>query len=557
MWLPDMAPELVWGLIPRFVGVIYVLAFGALIPQIQVLSGSRGHLPVREWLARIRRDFPGPRRFFEYPTLLWLNASDTTLRVMPIAGVLCGLGAIYGGDVGYAALLLGWMLWLSLEPVGLIFPWDTLLQEVGFLVLFLPQVHALPDLHTTELPLPTVAFMMRWLVLRLMLGFGKDKFLGITKGDALYLRGFFVWMPLPTPLGWIGHHAPARLLTLSHWFMFFAEVIAPVLGLFAGPLRLISYVGLVGLMFGIHITGNWGYFNVGYILLCTCLLDVHGSIFDMAKQPWAATAWQLPQLAVHGLMLVLFLASLVHLPLNSWCTRGWIHWPPNIVAFKATRIRVLFAFFRALEPLRWMSPFRLVNAYGVFPPNSTPPLRIVPVLEGSNDDGKTWRQYGYKHMPAFADSRPPFIAPYHSRLDQWTYYIGNGIHTGSLFGPLLLYGTPYFTHARASWLDVTAQRLLEGDPLHLRALGHNPFPEAPPTLVRIGVLAMTPTRPAELRASGRWWHVQRLARSRLRAGVKRGPIASPCRSPSCSTRLRRHQAPRAATADHGASLRSG
>ena len=77
MWLPDMAPELVWGLIPRFVGVIYVLAFGALIPQIQVLSGSRGHLPVREWLARIRRDFPGPRRFFEFPTLLWLNSSDT------------------------------------------------------------------------------------------------------------------------------------------------------------------------------------------------------------------------------------------------------------------------------------------------------------------------------------------------------------------------------------------------------------------------------------------------------------------------------------------------
>ena len=29
-------------------------------------------------------------------------------------------------------------------------------------------------------------------------------------------------------------------------------------------------------------------------------------------------------------------------------------------------------------------------------------------------------------------------------------------------------------------------------------------------LIRIGILAMTPTRPSELRATGRWWHVQRL-----------------------------------------------
>ena len=33
-----------------------------------------------------------------------------------------------------------------------------------------------------------------------MLGFGKEKFLGARKQDQLYLRGFFVWMPLPSPL---------------------------------------------------------------------------------------------------------------------------------------------------------------------------------------------------------------------------------------------------------------------------------------------------------------------------------------------------------------------
>jgi hypothetical protein len=525
MSLDGLAPELVWGLIPRFVGVTYLVAFGALIPQIEVQAGSRGQLPVRSLLARVRRDFPGPRRFFEYPTLLWINDSDFVLKAMPIVGTLCGLLAIYGGGIGYVALLLGWVLWLSIEPAGLIFPWDTMLQEMGFLVLFLPAALPLPNLHASALPLPTVAFMVRWLVLRLMFGFGKDKFMGITKGDALYLRGFFVWMPLPNPLGWFGHHAPGWILKASHYFMFFAEIIAPLLGLFAGPLRLVAYAGLVGLMIGIQLTGNWGYFNIGYILLCTCLLDVHSSIFDLAKEPWAGQAAHFPDLAMHALMLLMFLTSIFHLPLNSWCTRGWVHWPPNIVAWKGRRIRVLFAFFRALDPLRFIAPFRLVNAYGVFPPNSSPPLRIVPVLEGSDDGGASWKQYGYKHMPAFAKSRPPFIAPYHSRLDQWTYYIGNGIHTASLFGPIMLYGIPYYSYARASWLDVTAQRLLEGDPLHLRALGHNPFPDAPPKLVRVGILAMTPTRPSELRATGRWWHVQRLGTVSPPRGKERWPDA--------------------------------
>ena len=35
-----LSPELVWGLIPRFVGLIYILAFSALIPQHFAMAGS-------------------------------------------------------------------------------------------------------------------------------------------------------------------------------------------------------------------------------------------------------------------------------------------------------------------------------------------------------------------------------------------------------------------------------------------------------------------------------------------------------------------------------------
>jgi hypothetical protein len=57
---------------------------------------------------------------------------------------------------------------------------------------------------------------------------------------------------------------------------------------------------------------------------------------------------------------------------------------------------------------------------------------------------------------------------------------------------------------------VIMQRILAHDRTLLRKLGHNPFPDHPPKLMRVGYLALTPTRPSELRATGDWWHVRRV-----------------------------------------------
>jgi hypothetical protein len=73
------------------------------------------------------------------------------------------------------------------------------------------------------------------------------------------------------------------------------------------------------LMVGIHATGNWGFFNIGYILLAVCLLDVHGSIFDLAREPWVSRLGSWPDLAVHGAMAALFVVSLFYLSGPSWC----------------------------------------------------------------------------------------------------------------------------------------------------------------------------------------------------------------------------------------------
>lgn len=498
-----LPPELVWGLLPRFVGVLYVLAFAALAPQVNVTLSAGGLIPIARRLDQIRADYPGIRRFFDYPSVMWLSASDRTLRALPIIGVICGLLAIYGGPIGYVGLLLGWMIWVSFEPAGLIFPWDTMLQEVGFLVLFLPLALPLPELHATALPLPTVAFMFRWFVIRLMLGFGKVKFIGTKRDDAMYLRGFFVWLPLPTPLAWWGHHSPRSILKASLAFMFFAEVIAPILGFFTGPLRLVSFATLSALMVGVHLTGNWGYFNIGYVLLCFCLLDAQSSIFDLGREPWASQATSFPDVAVHAVMGVLFIASVVYFLFNSWVSRTWVHWPWGNAAWNKPWLRIFIGAFRLL------APFRIINAYGVFPPYSQPPVRMVPVFEGSAD-GVHWQAYGYRYMPTFPSSRPPFVAPHHPRLDQALYYAAIGIQDASFFGSLIGDGNPYSSYTRSSWLDRVAQRLLRADPVFVSAFADNPFVEAPPKYVRASAIVMTPTTPHELKETGNWWHTRRL-----------------------------------------------
>lgn len=518
----SVAPELVWGLFPRLVGVLYVIAFGALIPQHDVMPGAHRLGPVRLLRARVQADFPGPRRFFELPSLLWISDSDAMQRGMTIAGFLGGLLAIYGGPASFYGLLVAWMCWLSLEPRGLMFPWDTMLQEVGFLVLFVPTSEALPSLQASALPLPSVAFMVRWLVLRLMFGFGKDKFLQTKKDDFLFLRGFFVWMPLPSPLGWYAHHLPAWILRVSLLFMFMAEVLAPIVGLFSGPVRLISAAVMVSLMMGIQVTGNWGFFNIGFALLCVCMLDTESSIFDLGRAPWASTLTEWPQVAVHATMGLLFLISLFYLFNNSWITRSWVHWTPEMFALDPKLRKKLNRLHAMLAPLRAIAPFRLVNGYGVFPPHSGPAIRLTPVFEGS-DDGVEWKQYGYRYMPSFAHSRPPFIAPWQPRFDQFSYYVTMSMDSGSFFGSLFPMSNPYTIGTRVGLFDLLAQRLLVNDPKVLAHFGLNPFPSAPPKQVRVGMIAMTETRPSELRATGQWWHIRRVGTFIPARGIESWP----------------------------------
>ena len=503
-----LPPELVWGLVPRIVGAAFLIAFVSLSRQVVPLVGSRGVSPLRHRIARLRRDVPAPRRWFEMPGFVWLSHSDAALAALPWLGVLGGLLAIVGGSAGFFGLLVCWLCYLSLDVCGLWLPWDTLLLEVGFLALFLPTTHVLPDVQALAAPLASVAFLFRWLLIRLMWGFAKLKFIGTEKGDGMYLQGFLTWLPMPTPLGWLFQKAPKLALRIGCAFMWTAEVVAPLLCCFSGTPRLVGAALLVLLMAGIQSTGNWGHFNLAYAGLCVLLLDTRASVIDVfggGAGPGAASvhgASMLPDALTNTCMAALFVASVVLFPLNSWVTQAATQWNADRFTWKRPWLE------RRLHVVRSVNRLRLVGAYGVFPPNTSPPIKMVPVLEGSHD-GERWTTIPWRFMPV--DERSPrFIAPHHPRLDHSCIYVGLGLNESDPVGGLMFEVKPYgcSPYSQHSWLQRVVQRVLEGEPGVLRLLGPSPFEGRPPTFVRVAHVCLKPASLPEHRRSGRWWHAR-------------------------------------------------
>jgi len=494
-----LSPELVWGLFPRLIGVLQCVAFASMVPQVLAVAGSRGIGPMPQRMARARRDYPGLRGVFMQPTLFWLGTSDALLLAVPIVGFFGASLAIVGGPLGFAGQLVAWVCLLSLDAVfNLGFPWDCMLLEASFLALFLPATPTLPVVSTTTLPLPLMSFMWRLFAVRVMWGFALTKFAGIRANDKLYLKWFFAWMPLTTPLGWWAYHAPRFVLVSSYFLMFVLEVVFPGLGLFSGPMRMLGGVGLIALMIGIELTGNWGYFNVGYALLCVCLFDTQSSVVDVFRAP-LSDLWATPELAaMNGVLVFLLVLQLIYFPFNNWVTLLWPQWAWDDVTGKLPIFKPFFALLRAI------SPFRIVHGYGVFPPISMAPVRIVPVIEGSHD-GVTWRKYPYRFLPVKAEDGPRWVAPHHPRIDQALVYVAGGFNDATLLSGLSGFGKPY-TYAPHMVLECVMQRVLEGEPMVLKVFRENPFPEGPPRYVRATTYAFHPTTPEELKKTGLYYH---------------------------------------------------
>jgi hypothetical protein len=192
----SLDPLLIWGLFRRGLGIVYLVSFLSLSVQIVHGAGRVGAAPLAKRLLRMKQDFPTWRRFYYFPTLLWLSSSDAMLQALTLVGLVAAALVIYGGAVSFWALLTCYICYLSLDlAIAIIFPWDCLLFEATVLGLFLPAAHALPDWRAVAAPAPALAWAYRLLLFRVMFGFGKQKFLGSRSKDLAYLKGFLVNQP--------------------------------------------------------------------------------------------------------------------------------------------------------------------------------------------------------------------------------------------------------------------------------------------------------------------------------------------------------------------------
>jgi len=454
-------------------GLVYLIAFASLGVQIKGLVGSNGISPARELLREISVP-SGAARYYWLPTLFWISSQDWVLLLV------CGLGAAlsFALILGYCPaplLFFLWLFYLSLFKVGgvfLSFQWDILLLETGFLAIFFAP-WALSLKRAEASPSRAILLLLRWLLFRLMVLSGLVKLLSGDPSwrDGSALQYHYETQPLPNWVSYYAHQLPLWFQRLSLQGMFFVELLVPFL-IFAPrrPRRWAAYF-LIVFQILIMMTGNYGFFNLLTIALCTLLLDDEswpGWIrrrFSLAKTDSRSAqggAW--PQWILLPLGLWIFLSSLA---------------PALMRLREGSEVpEVLEKIYEVTEP------FHLTNSYGLFAVMTKirPEIRI----EGSLD-GQTWSAYEFRWKPGALNEAPRFVEPHMPRLD-WQMW----------FAALSSY-------RHNPWFHRFLQKLLEGSPDVLALLKTNPFPGQTPHYLRATISRYQFSDLATKAKTGDWW----------------------------------------------------
>jgi hypothetical protein len=449
----------------RLLAAIYVVAFASLAVQVTGLLGAHGISPAREFFGRVGGSL-GWMRFWAVPSLFWWNSTDLVLAGAAWAGVALAI-ILFAGRLERLALGLLYALYLSFSLAGqefLSFQWDALLLEAGFLAIFFGR---------SGVTQKTIAWLYRWLAFRLyfLSGFVKLASHDPTWRNLSALDFHYYTQPLPTIAAWYADKLPRGFQHASTFTVLAVELGAPFL-IFAP--RRIRHFGaglLLALQALIFITGNYTFFNLLSVAITLFLFDdqaLRGFIWmpahvreRLASEP--ARTGKAGRLAAALLTLLLLPLGLARILENTT-----VQSPEPVQALA-----------------RYISPFQVVNSYGLFAVMTTERIEIV--VEGS-DDGEHWRAYEFPYKPGNINRPPRWAAPYQPRLD-WQMW----------FAALSDYRTN-------PWFVTFCERLLEGSPEVLALLEKNPFPDHPPRYVRAMTYDYRFSTWTEHRGNGAWWH---------------------------------------------------
>jgi hypothetical protein len=461
------APEYWVGrlVLERGAAAIYLLAFVAAIAQFRALIGEHGILPVPRYLAG--------QSFWRTPSIFHLHYSDRLFSAVSWLGAVTSAAIVAGAADAvplWAAMLMWltlWVCYLSIVNVGQTwysFGWESLLLETGFLMIFLGNHEVAPPVLTL--------WMVRLLLFRVEFGAGLIKMRGDPCWrDLTCLYYHHETQPMPGPLSWFFHHLPKPLHRIEVAGNHFAQLIVPF-GLFAPqPVASVAAAFIVVTQLWLVASGNFAWLNWVTILLAFSAFDdasaemllpkgFRQEHLGLAAHP-SAPLWFTALVAAFA-AAVLFMS----------------YWPVRNMLSSRQRMNMSF------------NAFHLVNTYGAF--GSIGRVRREVVIEGTEEtvigERTAWKEYEFKGKPGALRRLPRQWAPYHLRLD-WLMW----------FAAI----SPGYAHP---WLKPFLQRLLRNDPVTLRLLRHNPFPDSPPRFVRAQLYEYRFTTPAELRRDRAWWH---------------------------------------------------
>lgn len=454
-------------LFQRGLAAVYLLAFVGAGLQFRALLGERGIFPIGRYVAQVP--------FRRAPSLFHWRASDRAFAVVAGTGaavsaaLLLGLGDVVPLPATMALWAVPWVLYLSIVNVGqrwYSFGWEVLLCEAGFLAIFLGPADMAP---------PTlVLVLLRWLLLRLELGAGLIKLRGDPCWRSLTcLRYHHETQPLPGPLSWWFHRLPDPIHRIEVAANHVTQLVVPLLLLAPQPIAGWAALAMVVTQLWLVVSGNFAWLNALTIVIALPTLGgwLLGPLpIDPPAELADPPAWH----AATVVALTVVVAGLSWRPVR------------NLVAPRG-RQRMNASF----------DPLRLVNTYGAF--GSITRARREIVIEGRRSEDEPWQEYGFKAKPGDPRRRPRQVAPYHLRLD-WLMWF-------AALAPA--------QHER--WLRPLMARLLRADRDTRRLLGHDPFGDDPPRLVRARLYDYRFTTRAERRATGAWW-------VRTPRGVVVGPL---------------------------------
>ena len=446
-------------------GLVYILAFGSLWIQIEGLVGEAGILPAELYLKGAETHW-GAQRFWQVPTLFWLNAGNEFLYTVCLLGAGAALMVMVNFFTGWA-LLMAWIFYLSIfneaQPF-LGFQWDTLLLETGFLSLFLVSWRG--NINEPESsPSWFIIFLLRLLLFRVVFSSGVVKLLSQdpTWADLTALYYHYETQPLPTWVGWYTHQLPQGFQEFSVVCVFVIQL--GVVFLIFGPRR-IRYIGCAALVFFdvlIILTGNYGFFNLLTIALCLLLLD------DSVFSRWLSTKGEKSKVSV----FVIQKKSLLKVGLLGVCIMLYA------VPLLTTNHPSIYVYIS-----KAIRPFHIFNSYGLFAVMTTSRPEII--ILGS-DDRENWFPYEFKWKPGNVEKKPKFVAPHQPRLDwqMWFAALSN--------------------YERNPWLIQFMTRLLQGSPVVIALLENNPFPDTPPRYLQAVIYEYQFTNSEIRNRDNSWW----------------------------------------------------